>query len=256
MPSKKSKRRGRRKAPKTLMGRLWAGLNSLPSLVKIIRVAMLFSIGVMAVSILWVFILRWAPVGDTLLMSMRSMQGVEVKKEWVAINDIAPDLQRAVIAAEDTKFCTHYGFDVEQIRNAINDAKAGDRLRGASTISQQTAKNVFLWPGRGFFRKGLEAWFTLLIETLWPKERILEVYLNVAEWGDGYFGAEAAAQGRFGKAAVHLTRYEASLLASVLPNPHDWRAVSPGPYVRQRSATIRARMSVVSREGLDRCLTY
>ena len=254
MPSKKSRKRRKtgRKRGKGWIARLKK--IRLPSIWTVIRTTFLVGVSFMAVSVFWVFALRWAPVSGTLLMSMRSFSGVEVERQWVPIEDISPDLVRAVIAAEDTKFCTHHGFDIEQIRSALDDAKSGKRLRGASTISQQTAKNVFLWPGRGFVRKGLEAWFTLLIETLWPKERILEVYLNVAEWGDGYFGASAAAHGRFGNSAAELTTTEASLLAAVLPNPHDWHVAPAGPYVQRRSATIRARMGVIRRDGLDACV--
>lgn len=206
-------------------------------------------------TVIWVIVLRFVLAPDTLLMAMRSFEGQDISREWASLEDIPPDVIRAVIAAEDTKFCAHNGFDTEQIRAAIRDAKNGKKLRGASTISQQTAKNVFLWPGRGFFRKGLEAWFTLLIEIFWPKDRILEVYLNVAEWGDGHFGIEAASQARFQTSAAELTPYQASLLASVLPNPHHWRVDPPGPYVRQRAGTIRARMGVVERDGLTDCVT-
>ena len=248
------KRRGRK--PKTFLGRIRWRLAGLPwpSPMQAIKVTGYTVGGLFAASVLWVFALRFVPVPGTALMLMRSVEGQTVERDWARLDQVSPDLVRAIIAAEDTKFCTHHGFDVEQIKAAIEDTRDGKRLRGASTISQQTAKNVFLWPGRGFVRKGLEAWFTLLIETFWPKQRIMEVYLNVAEWGDGYFGAEAAAQGRFGKRADALTPYEASLLASVLPNPHDWHVAPPGPYVRGRSATLRARMNVVRRDGLDACI--
>lgn len=262
MPSKKSrtKRRksSRRKSPLAKKwGKAWNALNkriSLPSPFRLLKWTAAGVIGFVVVSIIWVFILRFVPAPGTLLMTMRSFEGQEVTREWTRIEDISPHLVRAVIAAEDTKFCTHHGFDVEQIKKAIDDAKGGKRLRGASTISQQTAKNVFLWPGRGFIRKGMEVWFTLLIETLWPKERIMEVYLNIAEWGDGYFGAGAAADARFGTSTEQLTAYQASLLAAVLPNPHDWRADQPGPYVRKRAGTLRARMHVVDRDGLAACV--
>ncbi|MEM9234351.1 MAG: monofunctional biosynthetic peptidoglycan transglycosylase [Pseudomonadota bacterium] len=251
MPSKKSKRKGRKKLTR------WQRLRQhvrLPSWKTALKAASMGIIGFVAVSVIWVMILRFVPAPGTMLMVMRSIDGTEISHDWVPLKEVSPDLVRAVIAAEDTKFCSHHGFDVEQIRAAIEDAKSGDRLRGASTISQQTAKNVFLWPGRGFVRKGLEAWFTVLIETLWPKTRIMEMYVNVAEWGDGYFGAEAAAYGRFSTSAENLTPYEASLMAGVLPNPHKWRVDPPGPYVRQRAGSLRARMAVVQRDDLDACV--
>lgn len=249
MPSKKSKRRRSRKKTR------WQQLRArVPSLGKILKWASMAAAGFVATSIVWVLILRVVPAPGTLLMVMRAVGGETVTREWTPLEEISPELVRAVIAAEDTKFCTHHGFDVEQIRIALKEAEGGKRLRGASTISQQTAKNVFLWPGRGFVRKGMEAWFTLLIESLWPKSRIMEMYLNVAEWGDGNFGASAAARARFGTTPEQLTRHQAALLAAVLPNPHDWRADNPGPYVRKRASTLRARMSVVRRDGLDSCV--
>ncbi|WP_370338192.1 monofunctional biosynthetic peptidoglycan transglycosylase [Parvularcula marina] len=248
MPSKKSKRRKKSRFAR------WRAKIRLPSFLTLFKWGVMAVLGFVIVSIFWVVSLRFVPAPGTTLMVMRSWSGQEISREWVRLEDISPELVRAVIAAEDTKFCTHRGFDVEQIRKALDDAAEGKRLRGASTISQQTAKNVFLWPGRGFVRKGLEAWYTLLIETFWPKSRIMEMYLNVAEWGDGYFGAEAAAHGRFGRDAAALSSYQASLLAAVLPNPHDWRADNPGPYVRKRAGTLQARMRVVARDGLADCV--
>ena len=182
------------------------------------------------------------------------MSGDVIIHPWVSLDEISPHLVTAVIAAEDTRFCLHNGIDFEAIDEAIEEAENGGRLRGASTISQQTAKNAFLWSGRSWLRKGAEAWMTFVIETLWPKRRIMEMYLNIAEWGDGHFGAEAAAQKRFGKSAKDLTRHEAALLAAVLPNPHKWRVDPPGPYVRGRASTLRSRMSQVQRDALDACV--
>ncbi|HSX63083.1 MAG TPA: monofunctional biosynthetic peptidoglycan transglycosylase, partial [Tahibacter sp.] len=151
---------------------------------------------------------------------------------------VSPALPIALVAAEDQKFPLHHGFDVEAIRDAIEDAEDGERLRGASTISQQTAKNLFLWNGRSFVRKGLEAYFTVLIELCWPKQRIIEVYLNVAEFGDGIYGAAAASDVFFHKTPGALTPRESALLAAVLPNPRRLRVDKPSAYVQRRSAWI------------------
>ncbi len=194
-----------------------------------------------------------APPG-TWTMLERRLDGETVRHDWAGLDAISPHLVRAVIAADDSRFCLHAGLDVEAIREAAEDNRRGARRRGGSTISQQTAKNVFLWNGGGYVRKALEAWFTLVSETIWGKRRTMELYLNVAEWGDGLFGAEAAAQARFKKSARDLTKQEAALLAAVLPSPNKWRAVNPGPYVRGRAATIRKRMDIVRRDGLDQCV--
>ena len=159
-----------------------------------------------------------------------------------------------MIAAEDQKFLEHDGFDFEAIDKAMTDAKRGRRLRGASTISQQVAKNLFLWPEQSWVRKGLEAWFTLWIELLWPKQRILEVYLNSAEFGRGIWGVEAASRHFFGKPALHLNRAEAALLAAVLPNPKRFRVSNPSPYVRQRQDWILWQMRMLGGAGLLRKL--
>ena len=205
-------------------------------------------------SILWAGVYALAAPPGTLLMLQRKMSGDVIIHPWTRLENISPHLVTAVIAAEDTRFCLHNGIDFEAIDKAIAEAESGRRLRGASTISQQTAKNAFLWNGGGWVRKGGEAWMTVLIETFWPKRRIMEDYLNIAEWGDGHFGAEAAAQARFGKSARDLTQQEAALLASVLPNPHKWRVDPPGPYVTKRAGTVRMRMNQVRRDGLDACV--
>ncbi|MEZ5894699.1 MAG: monofunctional biosynthetic peptidoglycan transglycosylase [Parvularculaceae bacterium] len=242
-PKKKKKRRRRRKKT-TPQNRVLTGL----------RVAGLALGGLFAFSILWPAVYRVAAPPGTFLMLQRKLSGDVIHHPWTRIEDISPYLVTAVIAAEDTRFCLHDGIDFEAIDKALEEAERGRKLRGASTISQQTAKNAFLWNGGGWFRKAGEAWMTVLIETFWPKRRIMEVYLNIAEWGDGNFGAEAAAQARFGKSAKNLTRQEAALLASVLPNPHKWRVDPPGPYVRSRSHTVSARMYEVRRDGLDACV--
>ncbi|MEO1042286.1 MAG: monofunctional biosynthetic peptidoglycan transglycosylase [Pseudomonadota bacterium] len=216
--------------------------------------ALRLALALLFLSLAFVLLYRFVPVEGTTLMGWRHLQGEDVQQEWVAYDEISPHLVRAVIAAEDTKFCRHFGFDLGEIRAALEEAQNGGRLRGASTITQQTAKNAFLWPGRGPVRKGAEAGFTVAMEVLYPKRRIIEIYLNVAEWGDGLFGAEAAAQARFGKSAKDLTRYEAALLAAVLPSPNKWRVDPPGPYVRRRSRQIQSRVRVVRAEGFDTCV--
>lgn len=205
---------------------------------------------------LYALLLRFAPVPGTILMSQRSLEGQDVRHDWVPLDKISPRLVHAVIAAEDAKFCAHGGIDWEAVEAAREwNAKNPDRSRrGGSTISQQTAKNVFFWNGGGMPRKAGEAWMTYVIEAVWGKRRIMEVYLNVAEWGDGLFGAEAAAQARFGKSAADLSEREAALLAAVLPSPNKWKAVNPGPYVQRRAGSIQGRMRVVANEGYAACV--
>lgn len=193
------------------------------------------------------------PVQGTLNMMMRP-DGTTLQRKWVPLEQISPHLVRAVIAAEDSRFCEHGGIDFDALDVAIQDNKSGGRLRGGSTLTQQTAKNVFLWNGGGYARKAAEAWFALYIDSVWTKRRTLEVYLNIAEWGDGIFGAEAAAQARFGKSAADLSRDDAALLAAVLPSPNKWRVNPPGTYVRGRANTLTQRARVVGNEGLDRCV--
>ena len=177
-----------------------------------------------------------------------------VAHEWTPLKAISPNLVRAVIGSEDSKFCSHYGFDLEAIGDALEDSASGSRLRGASTISQQTAKNLFLTPDRNWARKGIEAYLTVLIEGLWPKRRIMETYLNIVEWGPRRFGAEAAAQGNFHKRASQLSPLEAARLATILPNPRNYRADQPGPYVARQSQVILARIGEVRRDRLDACI--
>lgn len=176
----------------------------------------------------------------------------EVKHDWVPLGQISRELQLAVIAAEDQHFAEHHGFDLDAISSALKHNQQSSRVRGASTLSQQTAKNLFMWSDRSFLRKGLEAWFTLLMELGWDKSRILEVYLNIVEFGPGIYGAEAAARHYFGKPAARLTRYEASLLAAALPNPWRYKVNPPSPYVQQRSAWIRRQMSQLGQLTLTR----
>lgn len=193
-------------------------------------------------SVLSVILFRWVPVPVTPLMLMRLTEQISENKElrlvkdWEPLNDISPSLQLAVVVCEDQEFLIHNGFNLEAIKKAFKSNLKGKKLRGASTISQQTAKNVFLWHGRNYVRKVLEVYFTVLIETFWSKERIMEVYLNVIEFGDGIYGAQAASIHYFGKDASKLTRQEAARLAVILPSPRRYRAAAPGPYVQQRTS--------------------
>lgn len=199
------------------------------------------------------------PPLTTLLMVERGFAGQPADYRWRKLDDISPRLVEAVIASEDARFCSHSGFDFEAIDEAMKANERAKRrgsgqMRGASTLSQQTAKNVFLWPGRGWVRKGLEAGYTVLIEATWSKRRIVEVYLNVAEWAPGVYGAEAAAQHWFGKSAADLSAREAARLAAVLPSPRRYNASSPGPYVRGRTGRIQAAMGTVRNDGLASCV--
>jgi monofunctional biosynthetic peptidoglycan transglycosylase len=209
------------------------------------RVARLLAIGLLSLvagSIAIVAMFRWLPVPLTSFMIQDDGPTVH---DWVAWPEISRQAAVAVIASEDQHFLEHSGFDFEAIDKAWTAAKRGRRLRGASTISQQVAKNLFLWPGQSWLRKGFEAWFTLWIEWLWPKQRILEVYLNSAEFGRGIWGVEAASQHFFHKPAARLNRNEAALLAAVLPNPKRFRVDHPSPYVQQRQAWILRQMSML-----------
>ncbi|MEZ4853112.1 monofunctional biosynthetic peptidoglycan transglycosylase [Flavobacterium sp.] len=196
------------------------------------------------ISIGFVLLYKFVPVPFTPLMAIRAieqkMEGKEMtcSHDWVSIDKISPNLQKAVIASEDGKFLEHNGFDFESMQKAFEKNQKGKKIRGGSTISQQTAKNVFLWPGRSYIRKGFEAYFTLLIEVFWSKKRIMEVYLNSIEMGKGVYGAEAASQHWYHKSAQNLSRNEAAGLAVILPNPRKYNPVNPGPYIRKRKATI------------------
>lgn len=206
-------------------------------------------------SVLLVLVLRWVPPPFTALMIERKLESwhsgeqIDLQRSWRPRTELPDDLKMAVIAAEDQKFAEHWGFDIAAIRAALNHNERGGSLRGASTLSQQVAKNLFLWSGRSWARKGLEAWFTGWIELLWPKQRILEVYLNSVEWGNGIFGAEAAAQHHFGVAAPYLSARQASQLAAVLPNPRAWNAGQPSAYVNNRAAWIRQQMRQLGGNG-------
>lgn len=197
---------------------------------------------------------RFLPIPATFLMTTRAIGGEGWDYRWRSLDDISPRLVQAVIASEDSTFCAHRGFDMKAIEKALKANEKGGRIRGGSTISQQTAKNVFLWPGRDWVRKGLEAGYTVAIETVWGKRRIMEVYLNVAEWAPGVYGAEAAAQHWFGKPAADLSAREAARLAAILPSPRRYNAGAPGPYVRRRASRIQAAMGTVREQGLAACV--
>lgn len=198
----------------------------------------------LAITVLQVLPLRWIDPPTSAFMVARQLGGLgedgfELRQEWRDLSAISSQLPIALVAAEDQKFPTHRGFDLEAIDKAIAGNAGGGRVRGASTISQQVAKNLYLWGGGGYVRKGIEAWYTLLIEAFWSKRRILEVYANIAEFGDGVYGAEAAAREFFGKPASALTAAESARLAAVLPNPRVYSAARPGPYVQRRAQWIQ-----------------
>jgi len=201
-----------------------------------------------------ILVLRFVPPPATPLMIGTSIFDGAIEQRWLPLASISPNLVRAVIAAEDGKFCSHHGFDVEAIDRALERNAVSNRLRGASSISQQTAKNLFLGPDRTWLRKGVEAYLTVLIETFWPKRRIMETYLNIAEWGPRRFGAEAAARANFKKPASQLSPLEAARLATILPSPLVYRADVPGLFVARQSQVILARMAEVRRDRLDACI--
>lgn len=207
-----------------------------------------------ALSVISVVIFRYVPVPFTPLMITRALeqksQGKEMTSshDWVPIEKISPNLQKAVIASEDDLFLTHNGFNFEAMQKAFKSNQKGKKLKGGSTISQQTAKNVFLWQGRSYLRKGLEAYFTVLIELLWSKERIMEVYLNSIEMGDGVYGAQAASQHWYHKDAADLTKFEAAGIAAILPNPRKYRAIGSSSYIERRKGRIVRLMRYVELE--------
>ncbi|MDR5591308.1 monofunctional biosynthetic peptidoglycan transglycosylase [Christiangramia sp. SM2212] len=210
-------------------------------------------LGLFLFSILIVVVYKWVPVPFTPLMAIRYFENSEepVEHEWVPIENISRHLQLAVISSEDQNFTKHSGFDFESIQKAMEDNRSGRKVRGASTISQQTAKNVFLFPSRTWFRKGLEAYFTFLIEIIWSKERILEVYLNSIEMGKGVYGAQAASQHWFKKDAANLSAYEAAAIASVLPNPREYRANPASDFIQRRKNWIVRQMQNYGKFILD-----
>jgi monofunctional glycosyltransferase len=219
------------------------------------NIALALFIVLVAGPVVTVILYRFIPPPVTPLMVIRAVEGRGLDHRWKPIDKVAPALPRALIAAEDAKFCDHRGFDFDALQKAYANNESGRKIRGGSTISQQTAKNVFLWPGRSYVRKGLEAWFTVLIETFWGKKRIMEVYLNSIEYGSGIYGAEAAAQRYFGVGADRLSQAQAARLAAILPSPLKWKVVKPGRYVAKRSKKIGKASGAVRRGGLAECVS-
>ena len=220
-------------------------------MIRLMRFLILAIVWFMGLSLAMVLAYRFVPVPVTATMLMDENG---MTRDWEPLSRIDRNMVSAVIAGEDGKFCSHSGFDREAIEQAIERNQQGGRIRGGSTISQQTAKNVFLWQGGGYFRKGLEAWFTLLIENIWGKRRIMEVYLNVAETGIGTYGIEAGSQRYFNHSAARLTRSEAARMAAALPLPKERPVVNPSGVSRRYGNRIQARIGVVRRDGLDSCV--
>ena len=223
----------------------------------LIATLLFWAFGILVVlPVCWVLVYRFVPPPATSLMAIRFVQGRGMDYRWRGMDDLSPTLAQAAIASEDAHFCQHHGFDFTAMEKALahNDARPG-KIRGGSTISQQTAKNVFLWPDRSYVRKGLEAYFTVLIETLWGKKRIMEVYLNVVEMGPGTYGAEAASQVYFGHSARRMSTSEASRLVVILPNPLKYKAVGSGPYVQRRAGRVAGQVGVVRNDSdLSGCI--
>jgi monofunctional biosynthetic peptidoglycan transglycosylase len=202
-----------------------------------------------------VLVYKVVPPPITILMIQRLIEGHGMDYRWRSLSEMSPDLPEAAVASEDARFCQHHGFDFQAIQAAMKqDQRRPGRLRGGSTISQQTAKNVFLWPGRDYVRKGIEAWYTVLIELVWGKPRIMEMYLNVVEFGPGVYGAEAASEHVFHKHASELTATEAARLIAVLPQPLGWNAADPSRYVVRRSNKVDRAMDTVLARGLADCV--
>jgi monofunctional glycosyltransferase len=220
------------------------------------RIALGFIVLFVPLPILLLLLFRIMPVPFTPQMVIGFLSGDDVRYQWRDASSISPYLFKAVIGGEDEKFCRHHGFDWQSIDQAIksHERHPKKRLRGASTLSQQAARSLFLVPWRSWVRKGIEAYLTVAMELLWPKRRIITAYVNLVDWGHGYFGAEAAALGYFHKDASALTARQAARLAAILPDPDGWRAVHPGPYVTWRTGDLMGRIRVVTRDRLDACI--
>jgi len=216
----------------------------------IVKLILIFLVG----SVLWVLAYRFVNPPMTATMLGDLLAGRGASHDWMPIDQIDRDMVRAAIGAEDSKFCYHNGFDVEAIEDAMKRNASGGRIRGGSTISQQTAKNAFLWQGGGYFRKGMEAWFTFLMEHLWTKRRIMEVYLNLAETGIGTYGVNAGAQRYFDHDASAMSATEAARIAAVLPLPKRRGAIAPKGFTRRYGNSISSRIGIVAQDGLDACV--
>lgn len=205
-----------------------------------------------------VILFKFVPVPFTPLMFIRTIEQIASndkvvwKRDWISIDEMGTSIQKAVIASEDGKFTTHNGFDVKAIEKAYKNNQKGRKVKGGSTISQQTAKNVFLWPSRSYLRKGLEAYFTVLIEIVWGKERIMEVYLNSIEMGNGIYGIEAASQHWFNKSAKNLTKAEAAAIAAILPNPRVYKAKNSSRYIERRKNAIKRQMNFYTNPNYEK----
>ena len=218
------------------------------------RVLLILFLVLVVAPVALLLLYRFVPPPGTPEMIVSLIKGKGAHYSWS--NHISPILAQSVIGSEDENFCRHHGFDWKSIDSAMaaHERNPSRRLRGASTISQQTARTLFLVPVRSWARKGMEAYLTILLEAFWPKKRILQAYLNLVDWGHGNFGAEAAAKAYFHTDAAHLTRHQAARLAAVLPDPDKWNPVRPGPYVAERSTTLVGRAFEVTRDDLDFCL--
>ena len=220
---------------------------------KTVRILFKVFLWFIGISILSVIVFKWVPIPSTPLMLTRAIgnkldgEAMVCSHDWVPIEAISTNLQRAVIASEDGNFLTHHGFDFNAIQKAMESNEKGKKLKGGSTISQQTAKNIFLWQGRSYIRKGLEAYFTVLIELIWGKERIMEVYLNSIEMGNGVYGAQAASEYWFRKNAADLSKNEAAGIAAILPNPRKFRATNSSSYINRRKTKIVKHMRYVGK---------
>ena len=223
-------------------------------MLKAMRIAAKAVLWFVVVTVVWVLVYRFVPPPFTATMMGDVVEGHGVTKNWMSLSDMDPDMARAAIAGEDSRFCLHHGFDFRAIASAAVRNAEGRHIRGGSTISQQTAKNAFLFQGGGYVRKVFEAYFTVLIETLWGKRRIMEVYLNIAETGIGTYGANAGAERYFHHDASRLSATEAARIAAILPLPKKRAAIDPHGFVRRHGNALARYVGVVRRGGLDRCL--
>ncbi len=221
---------------------------------RVLRLLVIGIVGLVLLSVLWVVAYRWIDPPITWPMARDAIHGQHVERNWVPLTEIASAVPRAAIGAEDANFCNHNGFDMNAISKAFERNAESKKLRGGSTISQQTAKNAFLWPDRSWVRKGLEAYFTVLIEAIWGKPRIMEVYLNIAEMGPGIYGVDAAAGHYFGSSAGRLTAQQAARLVTILPQPIKRDAADLHGANRRHARAIEKRIRVVRREAIDSCL--